>query len=70
MEILNLFAKTNKPRRISHWAWGFLVISTVCLFLALALANLRFGLVAPAGTPSDIVQRLNFAVVGRYVAKF
>ena len=47
MKILNLFAKTNKPRRISHWAWGFLVISTVCLFLALALANLRFGLVAP-----------------------
>jgi len=47
MKILNLFPEANKPRRITSWVWGFLVVSTVCLFLALVLANLQFGLVAP-----------------------
>lgn len=47
MKILNLFPEADRPRRISPWVWGFLVISMACLFLALVLANLQPGLLAP-----------------------
>jgi cellulose synthase (UDP-forming) len=47
MKILNPFPQAIGPSRISPWIWGFLVLSTVSLILALVLANLQFGLVAP-----------------------
>ncbi|MEA5441563.1 glycosyltransferase [Cyanobium gracile] len=47
MKFLNPFPTAIGPSRISPWVWGFLVLSTVSLFLALVMANLQFGLVAP-----------------------
>lgn len=47
MKILNPFPQAIGPSRIAPWIWGFLVLSTVSFILALVLANLQFGLVAP-----------------------
>ncbi len=47
MKFLNPFPQAIGPSRISPWVWGFLVVATVSLFLALVLANLQFGLVSP-----------------------
>lgn len=47
MKFLNPFPEAIGPSRISPWVWGFVVIASMGLLLALLLANLQFGLVSP-----------------------